>query len=90
MITDNEKCKCTGCGGCDGRCGLGIDVRRMLALYNDFLDGRQDEVLTEIAQIPEEQRPDRCFGCGACQFFCPEKIEIWETLGRFANLLKIC
>ena len=88
MFFENEKVNCTDCGACDGKCGLGIDVRTMMRLYNDFLDGKEEEVRAELAEIPEEKRPSNCFGCGRCQFFCPEEIEIWKVHGRFAKLLK--
>ena len=67
---------------------MGLDPEKLLDLYNLFLDGKEEYVRKEIAKLPEEQRPDRCFGCGSCQFFCPKQVEIWKTLGRFAKLLK--
>lgn len=88
MCKDNEKVNCIGCGCCDGICGFGINVQKLMQLYDDFLDGREEEVKAQIAEIPEEHRPDKCFGCGRCQFACPENIETWKTLGKFAKLLK--
>lgn len=84
----DEKVDCIGCGACDEHCGLGLKVSECMKLYNDFLDGKEEEAKAALAEIEEGKGPDRCFGCGACQFWCPQKIEIWHTLGRLSNLVK--
>ena len=83
----NEKVDCIGCGACTEKCGLKLPVSDLIQMYNDFLDGKEDEVRAAIKEIPAEQGPDRCFGCGACQFVCPQSIDIWHTLGTLKNLI---
>ncbi|MCQ2546371.1 MAG: 4Fe-4S dicluster domain-containing protein [Clostridia bacterium] len=84
----NEKVDCIGCGACSEHCGLGLDPCNLMKLYNDFLDGKEEEVKAALAEYPEGKGPDRCFGCGACQFWCPQKIDIWHTMGTLVNLVK--
>lgn len=84
----NEKTDCIYCGACDEHCGLGLKVSEFMKLYNDFLEGKEEETKEALKDYPENKGPAACFGCGACQFWCPQKIEIWKTLGALSNLVK--
>ena len=80
---------CTACHYCDGHCPMDLDIPRLLGLYNEHsFTGGGFIAPFVIRTIPEDKRPDKCIGCGACQLVCPQKVEIWKTMGKFANMLK--
>lgn len=104
MILELEKTPCVSCGTCTSKCGLGLETASLMTLYNEYVDAGSDAdgcgtdgcgtgstreaVLEKLKAIPEDKGPKRCFGCGACEFFCPEKVEIWKTMGKLMNLLE--
>ena len=80
---------CTACNYCEGHCPIGLDIPKLLALYNEHSFTGGGFIAPFVIQtIPEDKRPDKCIGCGSCQLVCPQKIEIWKTMGKFANMLK--
>lgn len=87
-MNDYEKVDCIGCASCEDKCKLGLFPKELVALYNEFLDGNEEAVREKVAKLPDAQHPDKCFGCGICQFHCPQKIEIWKVNGALANMVK--
>ena len=85
---DYEKADCIDCGSCENKCKLGLFPKELVALYNEFLDGKEEEVKAKVAALPEAQHPSKCFGCGTCQLYCPQKIEIWKVNGALAKMVK--
>ena len=86
---EGESVECIDCGACAGKCPLALDIPKLLHMYNRMIaDGENSAVPDEMLTIPAENRPDKCIGCGACQFVCPQPLEIWKTMGKLANLVK--
>ncbi|HJB16436.1 MAG TPA: aldo/keto reductase [Candidatus Blautia excrementipullorum] len=80
---------CTACHYCVDHCPQGLDIPRLLELYNEH-------VLTEggfiapmaLAAIPQDKHPDACIGCRSCEAVCPQQIKISEAMADFAEKLK--
>lgn len=86
---EGEMIGCIDCGACAGKCPIGLDIPKLLHMYNRLLAGEEVSGLREeIEAIPEDNRPTKCIGCGACQFACPQPLEIWKTMGKLANIVK--
>ena len=80
---------CTNCKSCEGKCPLGLDIPKFIELFNEYvLTGDATAAASYMENVPPENRPDKCIGCGTCQFACPEPIEIWKTMGKLANIVK--
>ena len=84
-----DKVACIECGSCEGKCPNGLDIPRLIVLFNEYVEtGDEAKTVSAMKEIPEENQPTKCIGCGTCQFACPEPIEIWKTMGKLANLLR--
>ena len=87
----NGTVPCTACHYCVSHCPQGLDIPRLLALYNEHVfDGGGLGFIAPfaVAAIEPDKRPDNCIGCHSCSAVCPQKIEIPETLAKFAAMLK--
>jgi predicted aldo/keto reductase-like oxidoreductase len=80
---------CTGCRYCvlsaDGSpaCPAGVDIPRVLAIYNNYLLGRANKdpmhefvFDMEYKILGEEKQAQHCLQCGHCTERCPQHIEI--------------
>ena len=86
---EGDSVACIHCVACAGKCPLNLDIPRFLDMYNHLIEGGDASVAAkEMETIPAENRPNKCIGCGACQFACPQSLEIWRTMGKLANMLK--
>jgi len=84
-----DKVPCTDCGCCEGKCPSGLDIPKFLALFNEYVEtGDESAVISAINDVPEDNRPNKCIGCGTCQLACPEPITIWKVMGKLANIAK--
>ncbi|MBQ4109185.1 MAG: aldo/keto reductase, partial [Clostridia bacterium] len=70
---------CTSCRYCTEYCPQGLDIPKLIALYNEqVFSGGGFIVSMSLGSLPEEKRPSACIGCGACQAVCPQNIKIPE------------
>lgn len=76
---------CTACRYCTAHCPQGLDIPRLLELYNDKLLGGVFAAMG-LRAIPESHHPKACIGCQACESFCPQQIPIAEAMSKFAQL----
>lgn len=76
---------CTGCRYCCPDCPQGLDIPRILALYNDVKMG---EIWRSgfADALPEGKRPEDCIGCGSCTGHCPQSIDIPAIMKELADL----
>lgn len=80
---------CTACRYCTASCPQGLDIPRLLSLYNEHLYAGGDHFSAiTLSAIPEEKRPSACIGCKSCEAVCPQKIEIAEALSDFARKVR--
>ncbi len=74
---------CTRCGYCIP-CPEGVDIPRILHLYNDGLmfDKMDRSAADYIRFVPDENKADLCVVCGECQEKCPQDIAIPDWLDK--------
>lgn len=80
---------CTACRYCTSYCPQGLDIPRLLALYNEHtFSGGGFLAPMAVEALPENKRPGACVGCRSCEAVCPQQIKISEAMAAFAKLLQ--
>jgi len=79
---------CTSCKYCVTHCPQGLDIPRLIELYNEhsFSDGGFIAPMA-IGAMEEGKRPSACLHCKACEAVCPQNIKISEMMTDFAKKL---
>ena len=85
----NNILPCTSCHYCVSHCPQGLDIPRLIDLYNEhsFTGGGFLAPMALMA-IPEDKHPNACVGCRSCEAVCPQQIKISEAMADFAETLK--
>lgn len=80
---------CTACRYCVSHCPRGLDIPRLLELYNEhsFTGGGFIAPMALMA-VPEDKHPSACIGCRSCERVCPQQIPISRAMADFADRLK--
>ena len=80
---------CTACHYCTSHCPKGLDIPRLLSLYNEhtFTGGGFLAPMALMA-VPEDKKPSACIGCRSCEAVCPQQIKISEIMADFTQKLK--
>ncbi len=88
-MTHKNSLPCTGCRYCTEKCPLGLDIPRIIELYNEYTytDGGFIAPMA-MDSFPDEKKPSACLACGACEAVCPQNIKISTMMSDFASKLK--
>ena len=79
---------CTACRYCTSHCPMGLDIPKLLALYNEHkFTGGGFIAPMAISALPEDKRPSACIGCRSCEAVCPQQLKISEAMAEFTELL---
>lgn len=79
---------CTACHYCTAHCPKGIDIPKILALYNEHVfTGGGFLAPMVISALPDDKKPSACIGCKSCEAVCPQQLKIAEAMSNFAELL---
>lgn len=80
---------CTACRYCTAHCPKGLDIPKLLELYNEhcFTGGGFIAPMALMA-VPQEKHPSACIGCRSCEAVCPQQIKISEAMADFHEKLK--
>lgn len=79
---------CTACRYCTSHCPMGLDIPKLLALYNEHkFTGGGFIAPMAIEALPEDKRPSACIGCKSCEAVCPQQLKISEAMADFSKLL---
>lgn len=79
---------CTACRYCTAYCPQGLDIPRLLALYNEHIfTGGGFIAPMAVSALPEDKRPGACVACRSCEAVCPQKIRISEAMHDFSEKL---
>ena len=81
---------CTACHYCVSHCPQGLDIPRLIALYNEHVLTVEDGGMAFIAPmalmaIPEDKRPVSCLHCRSCEQVCPQQIQISDFMSDFVS-----
>ena len=88
MIQKNTL-SCTSCRYCTAHCPKGIDIPKILALYNEHVfTGGGFIAPMAISALPDDKKPSACIGCKSCEAVCPQQLKISEAMSNFVELLK--
>lgn len=80
---------CTSCHYCTSHCPQGLDIPRLLELYNEHsFTGGGFIAPMALQSIPEDKWPSACIGCQSCEQVCPQQIKISEAMADFSSRLK--
>lgn len=80
---------CTSCRYCTAHCPKGIDIPKILALYNEHVfTGGGFIAPMVIGALPDDKKPSACIGCKSCEAVCPQQLKIAEAMSNFVDLLK--
>ena len=88
-ITKIDFLPCTSCKYCTEGCPMGINIPRIVDLYNEYLySGIGNRIMSSINSMEDDKKPSACIGCQACEALCPQNIKISEMMKKFADILK--
>ena len=88
MLTKNIL-PCTACRYCTEYCPQGLDIPRLISLYNEHaFTGGGFLAPMALSAIDEDKRPDACLGCRSCEAVCPQQIKISEAMADFCARVK--
>ena len=79
---------CTACRYCTDHCPTGLDIPKLIELYNEQNYMKGFLVPMVISSLPEEKRPSACIGCRGCEAVCPQNIKVSEIMTHFTELLQ--
>lgn len=80
---------CTACRYCAAHCPRGLDIPRLLELYNEHaFTGGGFLAPMALKAMPEDKQPSACVGCRSCEAVCPQQIKISEAMADFAARLR--
>ena len=79
---------CTACRYCTDHCPQGLDIPRLLSLYNEHIfTGGGFLAPMALSAMPDDKKPSACLGCRSCEAVCPQQLKISEALADFAQKL---
>ena len=80
---------CTACRYCTSHCPQGLDIPKLLSLYNEHaVTGGGFIAPMALGALPRDKRPKACIGCGNCEAVCPQQIKIASVMAEFVEKLK--
>ncbi|MBR6650896.1 MAG: aldo/keto reductase [Clostridia bacterium] len=80
---------CTACSYCTEYCPQGLNIPRLISLYNQHkFSGGGFLISMALDAMGEDKQPSSCIGCKSCEAVCPQGIKISEVLSDFSERLK--
>lgn len=79
-----EMVPCTACRYCCEECPQGLDIPKLISLYNEHKN-ESSTISFNMNAMKESELPDACLACGACKKICPQGIDIPDIMKKFAD-----
>ena len=88
LVRKKVRIGCTGCRYCMP-CAAGVDIPGVFRLWNDYaMYQNRERARFKWKDMDEEERPQNCVGCGACEEKCPQRLPIRADLARAGEELE--
>ncbi len=88
-MTSPKTLACTFCRYCTEYCPKGIDIPRMIELYNeDVFTGGGFRASMALSVVEKDKLPSACIGCQSCEGVCPQQLKIATMMSDFTQRLK--
>ena len=92
QLADEKSVPCTACHYCTEHCPQGLDIPRLIELYNEHILTTKAGLFGFIAPmalgvVPADKQPSACLHCRACEQVCPQQIKISDVMEDFVKVL---
>lgn len=88
-LTSPDTLACTACRYCTKYCPQGLDIPRLVELYNeDIFSGGGFRAPMALQAMDASKHPSACIGCKSCEAVCPQTLKISNMMHAFAERLK--
>ena len=89
-MLERKSVPCTACHYCVSHCPQGLDIPRLISLYNEHfitIEGGGFDFIAPMALsvIPDEKRPASCLHCHSCEQVCRQQIKISDMMSDFVS-----
>jgi predicted aldo/keto reductase-like oxidoreductase len=78
---------CTACRYCCDVCSQGLDIPKLISMYNEAGFERAFTLSFVLGAMKEEELPSACQACGECVALCPQDIDIPDIMDKFAEVI---
>ena len=88
---------CTGCRYCCKGCPMGLEIPKLIALYNDNNVYSSINISMKLNALGDAGKAANCIGCGQCAAICPQGLDIPglmkkmdEAFSKLPNWDEVC
>lgn len=88
---------CTGCRYCCDGCPMGLDIPRMITLFNEMKVSSSINISMRHDAMGDSGKAENCIGCGQCAAICPQNLPIPDLMkemaakfGELPNWAEVC
>ena len=86
--TMKESVPCTACQYCVAGCPKGLDIPKLISIYNELKFMPTVNASMRIEAMDVEKQPGACVSCGKCLRVCPQGIDIPKIMKELPELMK--
>jgi len=79
---------CTECRYCNDACTLGLDIAKLITIYNEAAVEVSWLVHKALGTMTDAEKPGACSGCAECCPVCPQGINIPDIMRKFERLIR--
>ena len=78
---------CTACRYCCDACPQGLDIPKLISMYNEASFGRAFTLRFTLDAMEEGELPSACLARGECKTLCPQDIDIPDVMEKFTETI---